>query len=61
MPLRKGTSSATRSENIAEMVRAGHPQDQAVAAAYREQRESKRKTSPAGREVERRLSKRDKK
>ena len=41
MPLHKGTSDKTRGENIAEMVRAGHPQDQAVAAAYREQRESR--------------------
>jgi len=43
MPLHKGRSDAVRSENIREMVRAGHPQNQAVAAAYREQRQSKRK------------------
>ena len=35
MPLRKGKSKATFSHNVAEMVRAGHPQKQAVAAAYR--------------------------
>ena len=42
MPLAKGSSNATRSSNIAEMVRAGHPQKQAVAAAYSQQRKSKR-------------------
>lgn len=43
MPLRAGSSAATRSANIAEMIRAGHPRNQAIAAAYRKQRESKRK------------------
>lgn len=33
MPLRKGTSRATVSGNIREMVASGHPQKQAVAAA----------------------------
>jgi hypothetical protein len=41
MPLKKGTSNATRSSNIREMVKAGHPQKQAAAAAYRQQRQSK--------------------
>lgn len=36
MPLSKGSSAATMSKNIGEMVNAGHPQAQAVAAAYRE-------------------------
>jgi hypothetical protein len=35
MPLRKGASKATISSNIREMVAAGHPQKQAVAAAMR--------------------------
>lgn len=43
MPLRRGTSEAVVSQNIKEMVDAGHPQDQAVAAAMRMKRESARK------------------
>jgi hypothetical protein len=35
MPLSKGKSQAVISENIREMMKAGHPQDQAVAAAMR--------------------------
>lgn len=34
MPLMKGSSPEVISENIREMVNAGHPQDQAIAAAY---------------------------
>lgn len=33
MPLKKGSSKETVSSNIAEMIKAGHPQEQAVAAA----------------------------
>jgi len=43
MPLKKGSSTKTREENIREMIRAGHPPKQAVAAAYRKQRDSKKK------------------
>lgn len=34
MPLKPGKSKKVISENIGEMIRAGHPKDQAVAAAY---------------------------
>jgi ribosomal protein L12E/L44/L45/RPP1/RPP2 len=40
MPLKKGSSTETRDENIEEMIKAGHKPDQACAAAYREQEES---------------------
>jgi hypothetical protein len=43
MPLKKGTSKKVVSENIREMVKAGHPQKQAVAAAMREKRQSRKK------------------
>jgi hypothetical protein len=36
MPLQKGSSEAVISANIAELVRAGHPQEQAEAIAYAE-------------------------
>lgn len=40
MPLKSGKSRETMSSNIKEMVKAGHPQKQAVAASYRKARES---------------------
>jgi hypothetical protein len=40
MPLLSGKSKKIISHNISEMVKAGHPQDQAVAAAYSKARES---------------------
>jgi hypothetical protein len=43
MPLKRGRSRAVVSENIREMVAAGHPQNQAVAAAMRERDGSKGK------------------
>ena len=42
MPLKKGSSKATVSKNISEMVRSGHPQKQAIAAALASARKSKK-------------------
>lgn len=43
MPLKKGQGSKIRSENIGELRRSGYPEDQAVAIAYSEQRQEKKK------------------
>jgi len=43
MPLKKGTSNKTRSENIRTEVKAGKPMKQAIAIGYSVQRQSKRK------------------
>jgi hypothetical protein len=43
MPLLPGSSDAVVSHNIAEMIKAGHPNDQAVAAAFRKAGRSKSK------------------
>jgi len=39
-PLKKGSSKATISKNISEMVKAGHPKSQAIAAALETARKS---------------------
>jgi hypothetical protein len=46
MPLKKGSSKAVVSENIREMMAAGHPQDQAVAASLRNAGKSRKPTKP---------------
>lgn len=54
MPLKKGKSKKVVSENIKEMMEAGHPQKQAIAAALTTARKSgasipkKKKTAKKG-------------
>ena len=40
MPLSKGKSKKIISKNISEMVRSGHPRDQAIAASLSQARKS---------------------
>jgi hypothetical protein len=40
MPLHKGKSKKIIGENISEMIKAGHPQKQAVAASLNQARQS---------------------
>ncbi len=42
MPLIKSTKNKIRNKNIAEMIKAGHPIKQAVAAGYDVQRKAKK-------------------
>lgn len=48
MPLKKGSSKATISSNISEMIAAGHPRDQSIAAALNTARDTLRKKRNAG-------------
>ena len=48
MPLKPGSDQATISQNISEMRAAGHPQDQAVAAALNNARKTKTPPTPKG-------------
>lgn len=52
MPLRESSSKKAFSHNVAEMMKSGHPQKQAVAAAYSEQREAKKHHMAEGGEIE---------
>lgn len=46
MPLKKGSSSKVISGNIREMMKAGHPHKQAVAAAMHQAGAPKRRPTP---------------
>lgn len=48
MPLKKGYSKQTVSENISEMMKSGYPQKQAVAASLSSARESAKKAGKFG-------------
>jgi hypothetical protein len=45
MPLFPGIGKAIREHNISEMIKAGHKPEQAIAAAYAKEKESKAKES----------------
>lgn len=47
MPLKKGSSMKTIRSNIAEMIKAGHPRLQAVAASFSNAGKSTSKKKPA--------------
>src|SRR5690349_3171627 len=52
MPLQKGSSQEVISANIAELIRAGHPKDQAAAIAYKMAGDSYCETMDSSREVD---------
>lgn len=52
MPLEPGSSREVISHNIAELIRSGHPRDQAAAIAYKEARKHKRARRKGERKAE---------
>lgn len=46
MPLKKGSGQKNISENIAELVKTGHPKDQAAAIAYKQAGKDRPLTKP---------------
>ncbi|HWZ35874.1 MAG TPA: hypothetical protein VNW51_06915, partial [Mucilaginibacter sp.] len=48
MPLIKSTSKQAFNHNVSEMIKAGHPRDQALAASYSEQREAAKRAFGGG-------------
>jgi hypothetical protein len=53
VPLAKGSTRKTVSSNISEMMHAGHPQKQAVAASLRQARQTKKRHKRGGRRAAR--------
>ena len=60
MPLIKSSSDEAFKKNVAEMVHSGHPQNQAVAAAYETKREAENKSRHEDRSKEREQHEKDK-
>lgn len=48
MPLKRGTSNSTFVTNVKEMIASGHPQKQALAAAYAQRRKAEAKGEKRG-------------
>lgn len=53
MPLEKGSSQSVISSNIAEMIKSGHPRDQAIAAAYRMAGKSRQDSADVSEKIQR--------
>jgi ribosomal protein L12E/L44/L45/RPP1/RPP2 len=53
MPLKRGTSSATVSANIKELIKSGYAQRQAVAIALQQQRDSAKRNRQLKRKTKR--------
>lgn len=59
MPLIQGYSKKAMKENIAELIRAGHKPNQAVAIAYSVARKARGAASPASDEAEKKHGKKE--